>query len=57
MRFTTVILCSLGDPGAKQHFNKQTRVTRVQESEYMSNGSCLMPHHAQDTASVERGCI
>lgn len=57
MSFTTVILCGLGDSGAEQHFNKQTCVRRLQEAEYMSGGSCPMPHHAQDTASVERGCV
>lgn len=57
MSFTTVILCSLGDPGAKQHFNKQTCAGRLQEAEYLSGGSCLMPHHAQGISSVERGCV
>lgn len=55
MRFTTAILCWFGDPGAEQHFNKQTRARRLQE--YMSSGSCLACHHAQGTASVEGGCV
>lgn len=53
---TTLQSC-LGRPGAGKHFNKQKGVRRLQEAEYMSSGRCLIPHHAQDTTSVERGCV